>query len=335
MKIMVLGSAPSSRDKSAIGEAGRRIGDAIAAIHESELIVCSPFDDALDRHVFQAASRARAGMVVHVHAPDLPARPGANTVAEEWHKLGVPNPRLHEEAGSDSWFMAQVHAQREADAIILLGGKLSASARLLVAVAQERGLPVLPFSFLGGLGAAVRFDGLTEYRARLDDHAELLDDEKGLEVIEMLLRRLVDSTRASRGPIGPTDHRCFISYSRARPAEADLVETVLRREGLLVFRDEHAFEVGSDVPGKIKHALENATVFIALWCAEYACSPHCYDELYTAIELRQRTALPKIWLIRLDQTRIVPPIARPLLYEDAADRVSLERLLAKLLGQLR
>jgi len=42
--------------------------------------------------------------------------------------------------------------------------------------------------------------------------------------------------------------RFFISYPRTRPAEADYVETVLRRQNMLVFRDETDFSARHEIP---------------------------------------------------------------------------------------
>lgn len=332
MKVMVVGSTPPGFQSVDIFQTGaRRIGYSLAALANTELIVCSPFQDALDRYVVLAAIERRPDIPVHAHYP------AQTDAAKHWTALSssVISVHPHEGTGPDAWFLAQVHALREAQAILILGGKLSASARLLVAVAQERRVPVLPYSFAGGLGAAVRFDSLVELRERLGDHADLLDDLEGSDQCTTLIELLADPARPAVQTTGPSEHRFFISYARAKPEAADLVEAVLRREGCLVFRDEHAFGAGEEVPRRIRHALANASVFIALWSAEYACSPHCFDEIEEAIRLRKANGLPKIWIIRLDETRIVPPEARKLLFQDAFDRPALERVLALLLMRAR
>ena len=126
------------------------------------------------------------------------------------------------------------------------------------------------------------------------------------------------------------DRVFFISYPRKRPADADFIETILRRRNLVVLRDEHSFGEDDEVPHAIRENIHRATVFIATWSAEYACSPHCHDELELAMA-RHRDGKLAVWLFRLDDTRIVPPSARSILHHPATTRAELEGHVCRLL----
>ena len=125
----------------------------------------------------------------------------------------------------------------------------------------------------------------------------------------------------------------FISYARERQADADHVEILLRRRKLRVFRDESDFGAGHIIPNAIREAIFGANVFIALWSAEYACSPWCFDELELALD-RHAEATLDLWLLRIDKTRVVPLRARNLIYYDCETRNSLEGRVLELLGRV-
>jgi hypothetical protein len=65
--------------------------------------------------------------------------------------LNYPGPEGNEEdAWFQSWFLAQIQALEKADVVVALGGKVSQTASTLLHLAEARGLPIIPFAFLGG-----------------------------------------------------------------------------------------------------------------------------------------------------------------------------------------
>ncbi len=122
----------------------------------------------------------------------------------------------------------------------------------------------------------------------------------------------------------------FISYPRARPGEADHIEALLRCRNLEVFRDESNFGAGHAIPKQIEEAIYAANVFIAVWCAEYACSPWCFDEFELALN-RLDSGKIKLWIICTDGTRIVPTRARNLHYYTVSSRQEIEGRILNLL----
>lgn len=153
----------------------------------------------------------------------------------------------------------------------------------------------------------------------------LLDDKVNYyKVLDIIEHCMYSKTSAGTKPI------FFISYARKRPYEADFIENLLRRRKCEVFRDDSDFGAGHQVQNEIKEHLYRANVFIAVWCQEYACSPWCYDEFDDALE-RQKNNDMDIWLICVDDTRIVPKGARELLAHTAKTRAEVEGTILKLL----
>ena len=138
------------------------------------------------------------------------------------------------------------------------------------------------------------------------------------------------SVSGRRGVAEPT---FFISYARARPREADYVETLLRRRNHIVYRDEEEFEPSADTQAEIIKNIKRAGIFIALWCREYACSPWCSDELEIGLE-RHSEGLAELWIFCVDDTRIVPKAARSLINYPVDSREKLEAKILFLLTKL-
>jgi hypothetical protein len=126
----------------------------------------------------------------------------------------------------------------------------------------------------------------------------------------------------------------FISYPRRGPGEADVVERLLLRLQHDVFRDDKDFPPGAPLPEEIKAKIHQCTVFIALWCQEYACSPWCFDELQEALPLAEKKHL-QLWILCLDDTRMVPKNARDLLAFPVNGRKELEGAILDLLSGQR
>jgi hypothetical protein len=81
---------------------------------------------------------------------------------------------------------------------------------------------------------------------------------------------------------------------------------------------------------EIDQYIYQSEVFIALWCKEYACSPWCFDELEIALKLQTEGRLT-VWMLCLDETRVVPPKARPLISYPTHTRKELEAVLLTLI----
>ncbi|PHN00708.1 toll/interleukin-1 receptor domain-containing protein [Flavilitoribacter nigricans] len=104
----------------------------------------------------------------------------------------------------------------------------------------------------------------------------------------------------------------------------------MRRRNHIVLRDEKEFKPGTDIPNSIKENIFRSNIFIAIWCKEYACSPWCFDELNLALDRLEQKKVP-MWIICVDDTRMVPPKARDLLHYKVRSREELEGKILHLL----
>jgi hypothetical protein len=325
------------RLNSSMTELGRNI---IKAGHD--LLVCSPFEGTADvaaaRGALEAIASQKEVSTVEFHHPDAAAVAAEMAKFREgFHSEALKSfmhPTPKDEKGADlveyAWLLAQTYAMDRSHSVIALGGKIGKTASLLLGLVDVRKKPILPLTYLGG-AAAQAYD---RRRYLLEDHlgsdlSALHDPSRSTEIVELMIRAATDSPKSSPAskPL-----RFFVSYPRARPCEADFVETALRRRQCDVFRDEKDFAPGSPIPSEIEAAIYRADVFIAIWCNEYACSDWCFDELSLALRRRDAGKLA-IWIFCVDNTRIVPPGARNLTNYPARSREELERHIMVLLEQ--
>jgi hypothetical protein len=160
-----------------------------------------------------------------------------------------------------------------------------------------------------------------------DRIGSLYQSECASAAVSLIEELAANKTAAPRQGNPP---RFFISYPRTRPAEADHIEMILRRRRLDVYRDERDFGAGRNLPHEIVAYIERSNVFIVVWCQEYACSPWCYDQLDLALK-RCQDGNAQLWIMCVDETRIVHPGARSLLNFPSSTREQIERHLLTLL----
>lgn len=341
MKIFLIGGVSAAKPDSlytkqeeALNRSMAELGRTIARAGH-ELLVCSPFEGSADAAAAEGALQATAGTDlesrVEFHHPD--ARVVADQMlafrerfffAEGLKSFQHPTPK--DEHGDDvleyAWLLSQTYAMDRSHLVVALGGAIGRSASLLLGLVDVRKKPLLPLTFLGG-AAAQAFD---RRRYLLEDQlgsqvAALHDPSRVGEIVDFVVAATSDGIA---GPSVPSPLKFFISYPRARPCEADFVETTLRRRQFEVFRDERDFAPGTPITGAIEAAIYSAKVFIAIWCKEYACSDWCFDELSLALQ-RQEAGKLMVWILCVDDTRIVPPGARKLINYPARSREELER----------
>jgi hypothetical protein len=230
-----------------------------------------------------------------------------------------------------AWLLSQLSAMDTAPVLIAAAGNPDGSASMLLHLAESRRHSVLPFGHLGGAASLSLERQRYSLGDRLEDLYSWLQDPRPIDRIDEALKRLVAPVLQPQ-PSDPEPTRFFISYPRERFQEADLVENHLRRRNLEVFRDDQAFDPSGDLQQEIREAIHKADVFISLWCAEYACSPWCFDEIDLALELRSGSKL-KVWILMLDNTRVVPPGARGLIFHNCKSREALQQVLTDLIDR--
>lgn len=343
MKIFVIGGLVPPEANSAESDAEifrntcRQLGiDLAVAGHE--IVLCSPFEDAADIHILRGVATTAKGResqvafhfvdtaVVRQQLEAVVAELGLSRVSRIPH----PPPQIEsQQSRRYSWLLCQLNALESSHATVAVGGDPNGAANMLLLLADGKRKAVLPLAFMGG-AAKLAFDRRRyELEDRLGPRVLELQREDGVSHVPELLATL---TQALGSPARPRRENLgfFISYARARQGEADYVETLLRRRNLRVFRDESDFGAGHAIPVAIQEAIFEANVFVALWSSEYACSPWCFDEMDLALD-RQADGRLELWILRVDETRIVPKRARDLMFYDAPNRAALEARIMDLL----
>ena len=343
MRIFIIGGVTVKRGIPGFDDEVHVLKESMEALgaelvsHGHEVVACSPFPDSADFHVLHgiAATAKDSHPTVSIYYPELPAVETA--LKDLLAALGLSNVRRFpcsvgrestaREALQYAWLFAQLNALDSSAGVIIVGGKPSSSLSLLLRLADARNKGVLPLTFLGG-AARDHFDatywGLKDI---IPNDLSALNNPSAITSVPSILETLLTGSQ------GEAERTFFISYARARPHEADYVETLLRRRNHIVYRDEEVFEPSADTQAEIIKNIKRASVFVALWCREYACSPWCFDELEIGLE-RHSKGLAELWIFCIDDTRIVPKAARALNYYPVNSREKLEGKILFLLTKL-
>lgn len=318
-RIFVVGglTGQSNEDITAMQRACELLGESIGSKPGHQIVVCSAHPSSADANVikgFARTSQNQPGNVI-VHLP-LEGRSGlgsGESIREQWdvlirdNNLAEPKFRESSEARvtstngfSNAFLLCQIRALKEnTDVIVAVGGKREASAAQLLAIARDN-YPIVPFAFLGGASEQEYLRQQSMLRSSFRDLGlvDALESPTGV----CRATELVEKIRHAHG-----HYRVFLSYPWKRSQEADYIEAFLRRDPkITLFRDEKDIDSGQPISDRILTNLKDCDAFLALWCAEYAASPHCYDELHKAIE--QKGCL--VYILRLDDTRPVWPTLR-------------------------
>lgn len=318
-------------------------GDAQLAGHD--IVVCSPFKDSAD--YFAVLGAAKVQILEKTITPHIEFHyPNNSSIDDEVRKLifdlKIPSSHVRlfshlspsdsdeKEARQYSWLLAQINALDSSNIVVALGGRIEGTASLLLRIAESRRKPILPLRFIGGAAGRI-YDRLQyELTDKLGDSLPILNDPNRVNELIQLVELLTTASTTLKGKSEPLEF--FISYARSRPEEADYVETLLRRRNVTVYRDEEDFRPGTRTYEEIRQYIFKSTVFIAIWCQDYACSPWCFDELDLALD-RHSNGKQELWLLNVDGTRIVPPRARDLTFMNGRNRAEIEASVLHYLNQ--
>jgi nucleoside phosphorylase len=284
----------------------------------AHLVVCSPFPDSADYYVAMGYAGAKKGGIIHFHSPTHPKVKekrqlfrrtfGANLTIQDWD---YPAPETEEDGSwSQAWLLAQLQALEKADVVVALGGKVSKTASTLLHLAEAKGLPIIPFAFLGG--AAERIYRRRNW-ARLNPEfdATILDSEDSVEKAVLIANRLVRDRVRRSITNGAQPQTIFISVARQDTAMGAALRDVLRSRGIEAVLGETEIVSDQLIPTTIEQAIRRSDIVAVLWSRFYAQSPWCYDELALALNLEALGGM-KVWLFNLDDSSIVPTQARKL-----------------------
>ncbi len=349
MKIFVIGGSSHSEDSperdADVCELDRLMMFFAEQLEKSghEVITCSPFPGTADRALLNALMNdrfSRRRPRVELHFPSTQhtlteVEKALEGTPDDWVLL-FKHPAPADELPAslaNAWLFSQLYALERSHAVLAIGGKLGGTTNLLLHLAEAKHKPVLAIPSLGGASEQCYWRRKYELEDRLGDAASQLSAKNSTHQWTSLIEQLTDQN--SRNVVNHKNSAptFFISYPRARPQEADVVEMLLRRRNLSVYRDDQDFEPGNLIEADIANHIHRASVFIALYSQDYACSPWCYDELRIATSLHSNTKI-KLWLLTLDNTRIVLPEARNIVTLPARSRSELEGKLNQQLDRL-
>ncbi|EFO7599496.1 TPA: TIR domain-containing protein [Escherichia coli] len=284
----------------------------------AQLLICSPFTDSVDYYAAMGYADSKCGGLIQFHSPSHPTveekrcllrktlgRPGL--VIQDWN---YPGPEGNEEdAWFQSWFLAQIQALEKADVVVALGGKVSQTASTLLHLAEARGLPIIPFAFLGGV-AKRSYERRDWSRLNPGFDPSVLCDVDGVEhTIEIANRLMLDRMQPSRLLERPK--MVFVSFAHQDAEMANALRAVLVKEGIEVLVGDDEIRSDQMITAIIEQAVLRSDVCAVLWSRQYAQSPWCYDEMSLAIN-QQEYGKIKVWLFNLDDSPIVPAQARKL-----------------------
>lgn len=343
MKCLIIGGFDSNfsiSEKERFQDECIRIGQFLSNEGHS-LIICSPFHDSADYWVLKGflSGNLSRNQTIEMHfVDDDTVRAEINKIATELplkEIIKIPHPKSDSASVSSisySWLLCQLEALETCHFIIAIGGKLDGAANMLLILAESKRKLIVPLSFLGGAAA----QSFNRRRYELEDKLGfdyLLLQDGGKILDSPKLHNLLCSFQLSKDSTRKDDTKLlsfFISYPRARPEEADYIESLLRRRNLKLFRDESDFGAGCSIPVEITESMHSSNVFIAIWCKEYACSPWCFDEFELALD-RYEAGKMELWIFCPDETRMVPKRARDLIYYNVSSRKQIEGVVLSLL----
>lgn len=299
MKVLVAGSFPghvggtgqrSTKQHQPLFDACSALGQELAAAGHT-LLVGSDSPNTADYHVAlgfveEAQRRREHSFTIEIHRPDDAKVPytqlPANVIVQR-HRHLPSGP------GSNKWFVAHVLALDSCDALLTIGG--GASTRVLGKIAAGRGAPVLAVRTFGGSSAEL-FDHLSllyqhQYglRAEIDSALSTWHPGSARQAIA-LLDQLAEAS-------AETKHSYFLSYSWKDFAEADHVETVLRRNNRPVNRDESAIDLGDGLNEAIRGLIEASDTYVALLSQNFEESDWCPDERQYARQRKSKGLKPR------------------------------------------
>lgn len=341
MRLFIIGSivAESNITPTDFSKFCNDFGERIAE-KSINLVLCSPYPDSADYDIIKGVKKAKnPTLSIELYYPRTPE------IENSWNehlenlnqsivvrKFRQESPVTGElNAFKYAWLFCQIQAITNADYIIVIGGKISGSSNFLIRIADTQEKEIIPLQKFGGVGASFfekkRYQLIDSWGS--DIMQQFHDNEDPKKIVDII----VDKTRPKKSRIAKSDQKditFFISYPRDRPSEADYIEMILRRRNYIVFRDDTDISASEDVPNAIRENIHKADVFIAVWCKEYACSPWCFDELNIALETHEKSGKP-LWIFRVDNTRLVPPAARKILWYDTGSREEIEGRIISLL----
>jgi nucleoside phosphorylase len=329
-------SGNEANESAALNTAAYDLGKHLAD-SGAQLVVCSPFPDVADHYAIRGYAESKANGVIQIHSPDHPdvAKQRRDLKGLERDGLKIqdwkyPGPE-DKDSWPQAWLLAQLQALEHADAVVALGGKVSKSANTLLHLAEGKGLPIIPFVFLGG-AARRAFDRRDWKSLNPGFDTSILQQRKGIEkTIEIANRLVIDRVARSAGSTQKPE-KVFLSFAHQDSTLARSLEAFLKEQGIEVLIGDDQARTDQMLTASIEQAFLKSDVCVVFWSRNYALSPWCFNELNLAIS-QQSYGRMKLWLFNLDDSAIVPTDARKLPAISVRSREAIRRVASELLAQ--
>lgn len=227
----------------------------------TQLIICSPFPDAIDYYVALGYSGGNVKGVIHLHSPSHPR-------VDEKRKLLVqslgsqeleirnwnyPGPET-EEAWPQAWLLAQLQALERADLVVAIGGKISKTANTLLHLAEAKGIPIVPFAFLGG-AAKRAFDRRDWKRLNPQLDTTVMERDGGIDETIVIANRLIVDRITQLYHPDQAPQTLFVSFARQDSDTAIALISFLRQRGLEVLTGDNEIRRDQMVAASIEQAI--------------------------------------------------------------------------------
>lgn len=281
------------------------------------MIVCSPFPDSADCYTVRGYSRSGLSGEIEFHSPDHPDVDKAHEALKKVLGKGIAKINIFRHPGYEDddsrfqgWLLAQLKAVDRADVVVAIGGKISKTASTLLHLAEDRGIPIVPYTFLKG-AAQRAFDrsGWNKLHPKID--AAILNSEDGIDKVIEIANQLLMDKLAYKNISLSAPNGVFISRAKEDAVIADKLMKYLNASGFDVLLGDGTISPHQMAQASIEQAIQKSDIFVLLWSKYYALSPWCYDELALSLE-QSKNRGTVIWLFCLDDTPIVPKGARKL-----------------------
>lgn len=342
MRLLFIGSIPGHKpgtgqlpklEHQPLFKAAEELGYA-GAVREHIILVCGESRNTIDYYIAQGVKKfceehPEKEVFLEIHHPQDAKALYLNLPIN----LKISRFSYHmDESSTHKWIVTHVRALDSTDVLITLGG--GKSTRIVGNIFADRLAPVVAIACFGGTSVGLNERLRFVYRNKLGPSTGLdfLTGSWSSNSAEEIIG-VAESLGKSRPSEKPYSY--FISYDWNDSAIADHVETLLRRQGRNVLRDEQNVESGGKLSKTIQTMIDEADTFIALWGNTYSSSTWCPDELEYARNRQAKGNKPKrIVLLTLDDT--VPPIRfTDSLHSPAKERKQRELAIMKMLNQER
>lgn len=322
-RVFVIGGTTRATDFPAfeldvVRSAGKEIGERLAEA-DAQLLACSLFEDSIDRAAVYGYLDTNSGVAIQIFCPQHPSIKtlltqlnarfvhGSRLIRPWWCPgpdplPGVDNDGKPKVAWGPAWTYCQLTALEEADVVVVLGGRVSESANILLRVAEARRKPIVAYTELGGVAKLVHERLNWPVRHPGLDPGHLTAPGAYRDVVSHI--NAVVSSEPRKDKTKPIE-KVFISRASVDASfDNPVMEGLARWRIKSILGDDQRSPTADTLPA-IEIAMSSCDTVLVLWSRYYALSPWCHDELQLALR-HEQVAGQRLWVYNIDGCELVP-----------------------------